>query len=725
MFTAPTSTSPSAADTDPKSASDVRLIGRFGVLALLVVAVGCGGPETPPPLATEMDATDDLASSEAPMLVDVDPEDHATVHLRQTPRVERDASSLPGDLQPGESASRAIASSDSGPAVANNFDLSPPELGLDDAKSNSTDLAQPAVSLSAPESEMVISSPSDQLGLDTLDSAVPDSAAPDPAVLASDDDSEASVQDNAITASITPESSRPAAEISLAAADVPTGKDSGNDDATDNDPQPNALRSTPSSGTPENRLREPADQTLGQPIDYRSWPQPALTLVFTGQQHGYIEPCGCTGLDRQKGGVARRYTFFDQLKSAGWTLAPIDTGNLIRRFSSQGEIKYHRSVEALRAMNYQAVGFGPDDVRLGVSDLIQEAAADSADDALYVSANVVLYDPSLMPSHKIIQRGGVSVGVTTVLDPEFVEGTVATDVTIQPAVESAKKAVAEIRKSNPDWVVVTFFGTEEAGQMLARRVDGIDLLCVSGGYGEPTFQPQTIDGSETQMIVTGDKAMYAGLIALYPDDSLRYARVPLSHEFADAPEMRQLMKAYQEQLRDLGLEGLGINPQPHPDGGRFVGSATCGECHTTAFEIWESTPHVHATDSIVSPPKERGDIARHFDPECISCHVTGWNPQKYYPYESGYLSLETTDHLTGNGCENCHGPGADHSAAEAGDLDVTQDRLEQLRREMQLPLEKAREKCMECHDLDNSPDFHDENAFEDVYWPEVEHYGVD
>jgi hypothetical protein len=28
--------------------------------------------------------------------------------------------------------------------------------------------------------------------------------------------------------------------------------------------------------------------------------------------------------------------------------------------------------------------------------------------------------------------------------------------------------------------------------------------------------------------------------------------------------------------------------------------------------------------------------------------------------------------------------------------------------------------CMECHDLDNSPDF----DFQ-LYWPEVEHYGLD
>jgi len=31
---------------------------------------------------------------------------------------------------------------------------------------------------------------------------------------------------------------------------------------------------------------------------------------------------------------------------------------------------------------------------------------------------------------------------------------------------------------------------------------------------------------------------------------------------------------------------------------------------------------------------------------------------------------------------------------------------------------------LECHDIDNSPDFHKEGAFDD-YWAEVEHHGLD
>ncbi len=218
--------------------------------------------------------------------------------------------------------------------------------------------------------------------------------------------------------------------------------------------------------------------------------------------------------------------------------------------------------------------------------------------------------------------------------------------------------------------------------------------------------------------------MYAGLVGLYQDQPMKYARVSLTHEFADAPEMRRLMADYQQQLKDIGLDGLGIRPVRHSSGQQYVGSAACGKCHTTAFDIWEGSAHANATKSLVKPPKERGDVARHFDPECISCHVTGWNPQRYYPYESGYLSL-AAEHLHGSGCENCHGPGSGHCEAERENSGVSEEKRDQLRQSMVLTLDKAREHCMECHDLDNSPDFHEEDAFEDVYWPEVEHYGTD
>ena len=460
------------------------------------------------------------------------------------------------------------------------------------------------------------------------------------------------------------------------------------------------------------------------PVTFTTWKKPDVTLFITGQQNGYIEPCGCTGLDKQKGGVARRMTFMNQLREKDWNLVPIDAGNQIRRIGQQATIKFGWSTEALKKMKYETVGFGPDDLRLNSIDLLQVCAADDPSTALYVGGNVVLFgDESYTPPVKIVEKNGMTIGITTILDPKKIDFPLNEDVVVKPTTESAVAALALMAQA--DFKVICFYGEEDAAKQMMQKVSGYDLIIAAGGYGEPHYEPQLIDRSETKLIDTGYKGMYAGLVGLYKDSAFEYCRVPLTHEYEDAPAMRTLMGDYQEQLESIGLEGLGLEPSPHLSGDEFVGTATCGKCHTEALETWEGTPHADATASIVKPPEERGDVARHFDPECLSCHVTGWNPQQFTPYKSGYVALEVSKHLHGNGCENCHGPGKKHSDAEQEGSGASEAEKLKYRKSIQLPLEKAKEQCMKCHDLDNSPDFHTPDAFEDVYWPEVEHYGLD
>jgi len=202
--------------------------------------------------------------------------------------------------------------------------------------------------------------------------------------------------------------------------------------------------------------------------------------------------------------------------------------------------------------------------------------------------------------------------------------------------------------------------------------------------------------------------------------------VPLDARFKDSEDMLQLLAEYQNRLQELGFEGLGIDkPQPHPTGRTFVGSAACADCHDNAWKVWkeglkDSPPkHAHAFATLQKPPK-RSKIPRHHDPECLSCHVVGWNPQKYFPYESGFMSLESTPELTDVGCENCHGPGAEHAAAENGAVELTESQIDKLRKDLVLSLKDAEQKCLECHDLDNSPAFQEEGAF-DRYWAKVKH----
>jgi hypothetical protein len=264
----------------------------------------------------------------------------------------------------------------------------------------------------------------------------------------------------------------------------------------------------------------------------------------------------------------------------------------------------------------------------------------------------------------------------------------------------------------------------DESRKLAEEFPEFDIVVTAGGAGEPPLEPERPAGSDTQLVQVGAKGMHVGIIGLYrdPDMPPRYERVELDDRFPDSREVLDTFASYQNTLKELGLQGLGLQPIRHPSGKTFVGSEACYECHQIASEIFENTAHFHATSSL-SEPTERSEIPRHYDPECISCHMTGWNPQGYFPYESGYLDFHADAHLHSTGCESCHGPGSAHVAAENGELDVTEADIERLRQEMVVTLEEAKtSKCYECHDLDNSPAFQKEGAFEE-YWEQVKHEG--
>jgi len=449
------------------------------------------------------------------------------------------------------------------------------------------------------------------------------------------------------------------------------------------------------------------------------WPEPQFVLFITGRQEGYIEPCGCTGLKNQKGGLVRRYTLKKQLIERGWEVIPVDVGNQVRRFGRQPEIKFEWTVGAMRQMGYRAIAFGPDDLRLYFAEVARLTASEGEDDpSEFVCANVAVLERSLTPRFHVIQARGKKIGVTAVLSEEHQEKIVGDEIVKQPVDEALREVSAELEKEACDLHVLLAHASIEDSKQLAQKFPLFDVVVTAGGAGEPTYEAEKIPDTDAILVQVGTKGMYVGVVGVFDDQKkpLRYQRVPLDARFPDSREMLNVLAAYQEELKAVGLDGLGLKPIPHPSDRTFVGSDACEDCHDEEYEIWEDTPHAEALDSLVHPG-ERSEIQRHLDPECISCHVIGWSPQSYLPYKSGYLSLDETPAMQNVGCESCHGPGSAHVNAEVdGDDD---DVLEKLRDEMKLG-EEAEKKCMGCHDLDNSPDFHVEGAF-DEYWEKVAH----
>ncbi len=478
-------------------------------------------------------------------------------------------------------------------------------------------------------------------------------------------------------------------------------------------PEPGSTTSEPGSTISEpGRSAEPS---------YEDWTEtPQFALVITGRQHGYVEPCGCTGLENQKGGLARRHTLLQRLEKKNWPLVPIDVGNLVRRTGPQARLKYQLSIDSLKTMKYRSVGLGPDDLRLP-SDLLLSMMVDDGDATSPIaSANVTVLAKELTQQYQVVDAGDKKIGIAMVLGGKGQEG-VFTDVDFQTPKEGLEEVWPKLQEEGCDFHVLLAFTSVDDAKAIAKEFPQFQVVITSGHADLPTIEPERIEMTDTLLIQTGKKGMYAGVLGVFDDETnrLRYARVALDASYEDSPLMRALFKSYQSTLQQKGLAGLEVRPLPHPSGAEFVGSKACNDCHEEAYKVWENSPHHHATESLVHPA-ERGDVPRHFDPECLSCHVTGWNPQRYYPYESGYQSIENLL-LHGSGCENCHGPGSRHVAAESGSVDATDAEVDELRKAMRLTLAKAKsDKCLECHDLDNSPDFHDDGAFE-KYWERIKH----
>lgn len=455
------------------------------------------------------------------------------------------------------------------------------------------------------------------------------------------------------------------------------------------------------------------------------WPKPWAALFLTGQQKGYIEPCGCTGLENQKGGLNRRDTLLKSIQDRGWDVVPLDAGSQVRRKGRQAEMIFRFSADAMAKMGYRAIALGQQDLQLSSAELLQITASEGNQRTAFTSSNVSIVDPSLMNQWQVIEINQRKIGVTSVLGASKKPDILSEEILVEDPISSLQKAMDQLQGQKCDYYVLIAHANLTESAELARSVPGFDLVVTAGGEGEPTYLPEPIEGTRSLMVQVGIKGMYVGLVGLFDDvnNPVRYQRIALSSQFEDSPRMMEAFRGYQEQLQKLGLQRLEVVPTSHPTGRTFVGTQSCAECHTTAFDIWKDTAHAHATQSLIHPG-ERSDIARHFDPECLSCHVTGWNPQKFYPYESGYLSVEKTPLMMENGCENCHGPGSQHVAAENGDIEADEALLKKLREEMRLPLAQAQEKCLECHDIDNSPNFHRDGAFEE-FWEQVKHYGKD
>ena len=92
----------------------------------------------------------------------------------------------------------------------------------------------------------------------------------------------------------------------------------------------------------------------------------------------------------------------------------------------------------------------------------------------------------------------------------------------------------------------------------------------------------------------------------------------LRPNFEDAPELEGTFRAYDSAVKEMFFGNLDIMEQQRQES-PFVGNAACIGCHANASAIWKNSRHAHAFATL----EKKG---KHFDPECLECHVVGLKP---------------------------------------------------------------------------------------------------
>jgi hypothetical protein len=451
------------------------------------------------------------------------------------------------------------------------------------------------------------------------------------------------------------------------------------------------------------------------------WGKPDVALLLSAQQHGYLQPCGCSS--PQKGGLTRRYNFLQALRKEGWPVVAVDLGDIPQHNGLQAMLKYTTSMKALNFMNYGAVGIGENEMGMPLLSALGHYTLNNPSPPV-LSVNLLNKDKDqvfhgLVSSWQVL--GGKDeplVGVIGAVGPSVQQKVKDPDVKFAQLPAVLPQALREVRARKPELLVLLYQGSVAEAKRLAKALPSFHVIVCLSAEEEPPSVPEQV--GTTSIITLGHKGRYVGLVGAYKTDkadkpyTLRYHLVPLEEEFEtpkgqekDHPVMR-LMEDYAREVKRGGFLARAAQRQvahsvqlSFPKAA-YVGSAACKKCHGDVYKIWEQSPHARAYETL---EKARNPSLRQYDSECIGCHVTGWG------YRGGFTDEVKTRPLVNNGCENCHGPGSEHIRMEMAN-DPSAPKLRDLMNPYRYdPQEKpeARKRrinlidmaCQKCHDIDN------------------------
>jgi hypothetical protein len=396
-------------------------------------------------------------------------------------------------------------------------------------------------------------------------------------------------------------------------------------------------------------------------------------------------------------------------------VALIDSGDFAGEPNDAGRIKTRNLIQGMGTIGYDALGVGERDLADGIAAFLEAAQAGplpvTSASFLYRDTGEPLFAPFVIRSYKAAGRS-LKVGYLALdsFNSAFSrEGPGGRVVIMREPSESLRTTLPALRSRVDVVVLLANLNLRDLEEVLAAS-PGVDLvLATFGGRLSPAGRLETIAG--VPVLYAGDQGKRLGEVRLTlgaakEKPSMTAGHVWLTRRYPSEPKLQKLIdetiarvnEAHRRMAEGTAASAVPAAPAPVRAGGipqpepgtsprlPFLTAQACQSCHGEAWQVYQASAHAHAFETLRKANQD-------YNPECVSCHVTGFNEPE------GFLDARHTPNLVDVQCEACHGNAAEHVRDPQKAYGAVPPR-----------------RCFGCHTKENSPDF---VFFK--YWEAIKH----
>lgn len=415
-----------------------------------------------------------------------------------------------------------------------------------------------------------------------------------------------------------------------------------------------------------------------------------ITVFLTGNTLGSLKPCGCSG--GQLGGLDRRPAIFDTVPAD--TRLLIDTGFLVkdqsvkdqsvREQSAQDLNKFITIAQSLKYLKYDVVNLTKLDLEMGRETGMLDSSS-----------------KEFITAYETDEKFHVGIQQKFELNGQIINIAVVSFDPLEMPVDLIKQLFPdEPGEKKVNILILNNYSDEIISSISQLGI--VDCLVCPIKSDEPTVV--SAPGAKPFVFAVGQYGRHISKLTIQPDADNNFKfnldDIPVKQEIAQDDYLVNLYKDYQLRIKDANL--LENNSRYGlPDGLKYVGSASCQAvgCHQYEWVTWKANKHSSAYATLEQAGSQ-------YDPECVVCHVVG------YDFETGFVSASKTPLLENVGCEYCHGPGSEHNKNPYKNKLTVRHTVQEVITEV----------CLKCHVPEHSGDFagHEREKLQIInHWTEL------